>query len=216
MSLRSLVLVVLVLAAASCGRSSNTSRTNPGNDTTFNPPAATLFSGSVGNSFTQTISIANGGTQPFVFTLTSAPPGLALAQVDSFSATLSGTPTVAGLSIVRISVVDAFNKTTFLSYQFQTGTGAGPALAITPTTIPNAFKPQTYTQFFTVTTGIAPFAWSVSGSLPPNLVFHPTTGQSSDISGVPVLAGSFSFTLNVTDSSNPPRSGSATITLVVQ
>jgi hypothetical protein len=216
MTVRPVVLLVLVLAAASCGRSSNSSRTSPGDDTTFSPPAATLFTGSVGSSFTQSISVASGGTQPFVFTLRRGPPGLALAQVDSFSATLSGTPTAAGLSVVEIGVVDALNKTAFVSYQFQTNAGAGPALAITPTTIPPAVKPQTYTQFFSVTTGVAPFTWSLAGSLPPNLVFHPTTGQSCDISGVPVLAGSFAFTLSVSDSSSPPRAGSATITLVVQ
>lgn len=214
MTARHLLPVLALLAAASCGGSRSSH--DHSDDMTFSPAPSTLLVGTVGTSFSQTISVTNGGTQPFVFTLTSAPPGLTLAAVDSFSATLSGTPTVTGVSVVRISVEDALNHTTFASYQFRTDQGVGSALTITPTTIPNAVKPQTYTQFFTVQNGVAPFTWTQSGSLPPNLVFHPTAGTSCDVSGVPVLSGSFSFTLNVTDSSVPPRSGSATIALTVQ
>ena len=213
--MRHLALVLVLLTAlAACGHSKN--HTDPNVDVVFSPVPSTLLVAAVGSSFSQTVTVTSGGTQPFVFTLDTAPAGLTLAAVDSFSATLSGTPTVAGLSTIQITVVDALKRTTFVPYQIQVKANSAPALAISPTTIVDAFQPQTYTQFFTVSGGVAPFAWSESGALPPNLVFHPTTGASCDISGVPVQAGSFTFTLTVTDSSVPQRTGTATITLNVR
>jgi hypothetical protein len=211
---RRFLILLATFGIASCGGAK--SATNPGNDVTFTPPSGTLLPvAQIGSAYTQQIQVANGGTQPFVFTLTSGPPGLSLAAVDSLTTNLQGTPTAQGQTFVQISVNDALNHTTFLSYQFRVNAGGNSNLSITPTTIPNAVRPQTYTQFFNCVNGVAPFTWTQTGSLPQNLIFVPTSGSSCEIEGVPVVTGTFSFTLSVTDSSNPPNTGTATISLTV-
>lgn len=57
-----------------------------------------------------------------------------------------------------------------------------------------------YSQTLTASDGTPPYTWSVSsGALPPGLSLDSTTGA---ISGTPTQSGSFSFTIQVTDSSD--------------
>jgi large repetitive protein len=50
------------------------------------------------------------------------------------------------------------------------------------------------------------------GSLPPGLTLNSSTGQ---ISGTPDVAGTYTFTVTVTDSENPPMTASATLSISV-
>ena len=51
--------------------------------------------------------------------------------------------------------------------------------------------------------GSPPYTWSVaSGSLPDGLVLNSVTGA---VTGTPTVNGSFNFTVQVTDSSNPAQ-----------
>jgi hypothetical protein len=82
------------------------------------------------------------------------------------------------------------------------GTGAyvynaGPALLFPAP--PSGEVGVTYSDQLTVTGGTSPFAWSVSaGSLPPGVTLGASTGL---LSGTPTTAGSYSFTVKVTDHS---------------
>lgn len=206
---------VALLAFAGCGGSSNSTGSGSSNFA-YNPAAgSSLAVATVGSSYSQTIQITSGGTPPFVFTLVSGPAGLTLAAVDSRTETLSGTPTTAGLSVVRIQVNDSLNHTTLVSYQIQVDAASSGKLTMTPTTLPNATRPQPYSQFLTVNGGIAPFAWSSSGSLPPGIALGASTSATDQLSGTPTTAGSFSFTVSVSDSSQPPRTVSQALTLKV-
>lgn len=56
-----------------------------------------------------------------------------------------------------------------------------------------------YDQTFSVVGGVAPYTWSLasgSGPLPPGLTLNPTTGE---VKGTLITAGSFSYTVQVTD-----------------
>lgn len=83
------------------------------------------------------------------------------------------------------------------------GGGGAIPLVLSPDTLPDGTVAAAYAQTLTVTGSAGPFAWSLAaGGLPPGLVLDTssTTG-SSGLSGTPTTAGSFSFTVLVTDGS---------------
>ncbi|MFG1868743.1 Ig domain-containing protein [Micromonospora arborensis] len=61
----------------------------------------------------------------------------------------------------------------------------------------------------TVTDGTAPYAWTVSaGTLPPGLTLAPASGL---LAGTPTTAGSYSFTVRVTDASGLSATQAVTV-----
>jgi zinc metalloprotease ZmpA len=74
-------------------------------------------------------------------------------------------------------------------------------------TVGTAITPFT----ITVSGGTSPYSFSATG-LPPGVSINATSGQ---VSGTPTQTGTFSPTVNVTDSSNPVKSGSTSFTFTV-
>jgi uncharacterized protein (TIGR03118 family) len=60
--------------------------------------------------------------------------------------------------------------------------------------------------------GIAPFTWSVTGTLPAGM----SLSSGGELSGTPQTAGTFQFTLTVTDSSKPRQTATESVTLLIQ
>ncbi|MEV6814730.1 putative Ig domain-containing protein [Micromonospora sp. NPDC051296] len=155
---------------------------------TFPPPPA----GEVGAGYRVALTVA-GGTAPFAWSVSAGalPAGLTL---DPASGLLSGTPTAAGSFSFTIRVTDAsgFSDTRPATLAI----AAAPSLNFPSPPAGKVFTPYAYQ--LTVTGGTAPFAWSVSaGALPAGLTLDPVTGS---LSGTPTAAGTFSFTVRVTDS----------------
>jgi hypothetical protein len=69
--------------------------------------------------------------------------------------------------------------------------------AITTTSLPSGTRNTTYSQTLSVSGGLAPFTWSLTGLLPPGLSFNASTVV---ISGKPTSSGTYSCTVKVTDS----------------
>ncbi len=72
---------------------------------------------------------------------------------------------------------------------------------------------NTYTLNCAASGGVSPYTWSITtGTLPTGLTLNTTTGT---IAGMPAAAGSFSFTINATDSDTPPQTATQNVTLTI-
>lgn len=83
---------------------------------------------------------------------------------------------------------------------------------------PNGVLFQPYTATLTGNNGTTPYTWSViAGSLPPGLTLTPSPSPSltAVISGTPTQAGTFSFTVMLTDSSTPVGNDINAITIKI-
>jgi hypothetical protein len=123
---------------------------------------------------------------------------------------LSGTPSTAGTYTFALAFYD-YAYTTASVIQNYSWTIVNPALGIAPSVLGGAQQFNSYSQTFTGTGGVAPYSFSVTaGTIPSGLTFN---AGSATLSGVPDTTGSYSFDLQVTDSSTPTRSGTVTYTL---
>src|SRR5271154_241431 len=73
-----------------------------------------------------------------------------------------------------------------------------PSTPVISGTLPNGNVDVPYSGTLTVTGGVAPFTWNITG-LPATLTFT-SSGSTVTISGTPLVAGTISGTATVTDS----------------
>jgi large repetitive protein len=150
---------------------------------------SSLPDGVVGSSYAQGVS-ATGGQPPYSWSVSggSLPPGLSLN-----GAQISGAPTASGTFPFTLHVSDASGKTATKDLSIR----IGAALTVVTSSLASLQTGVATTQQLTASGGVPPYSWAVvSGSLPPGLALS-TSGL---ISGTPTLAGSFSFTIRVSDS----------------
>jgi hypothetical protein len=96
---------------------------------------------------------------------------------------------------------------------FELTDGQVPNLVISTSSLPGGTAGTAYHAVVSATGGLTPYAWSmVSGSLPAGLSLNPTSGA---ISGTPAAAGSFAFTVQVTDGQVPADVATAALSIAV-
>jgi hypothetical protein len=164
-----------------------------------------LGPGNVGTFFAQAISQSGGtGPTPFTWNLVagSLPDGLTLndpAQCGVHCVTISGTPTTVQTNTFTIQVQDSAGATA--QQDFSLTINPPRPLVITsanPCCRPGTVGTSYFVNFF-ADGGVQPYTWSiVSGQIPPGLSLAPS--PPAGLSGTPTTAGTFTFTVAVTDS----------------
>ena len=173
----------------------------------ISPPPLTITSsslpaGTVGAAYSQALA-ATGGTPPYTWQLTggSLPGGVTLAS----SGIISGTPSAAGSFTFQVTVRDSQQASATGSF---TVTITAAAFAITTSSLPAGIVGTAYTASLAATGGTLPYTWSASG-LPSGL----SISAAGVISGTPTAAGSFSVTVQATDSAQVTATKALTITV---
>jgi hypothetical protein len=92
------------------------------------------------------------------------------------------------------------------------GGGESPSLAITASSPPSGTTGAAYAGYaFAASGGTPPLSWSESGALPPGLAFN----ASGQLSGKPTTAGTYAFSVTVSDSSQPPQTANTSVGLKI-
>ncbi|MDX2044585.1 MAG: putative Ig domain-containing protein [Acidobacteriota bacterium] len=170
------------------------------NCSTISVNPATIPSGTVNAFYSQSFTNVGG-----VGTITFSLAGKLPAGMSFSGATLSGTPTQAGVFPIAVTATDSNNCTGGRNYTLVINC---QTITVNPTTIPAATAGINYSQNFTQVGGVGTVNFSLSGPLPNGMSF---TG--STLSGVPTQSGNFPITVTATDSNN--CTGSRLYNLVV-
>lgn len=86
-------------------------------------------------------------------------------------------------------------------------------LAVATEILPDGDEGVPYTATLAASGGVLPYQWSiVGGTLPPGLEMNPASGS---ITGTAAVAGTYSFTAQVTDADSPVQSATRTYNLVI-
>jgi len=150
---------------------------------------SSLPSAKTGTAYSQTL-LADGGTAPYSYTITSGalPTGLAMSSAGA----ISGTPTTAGTFTftVKGTSADAQTDSRTLSVSVYS------PLSLITQSLPDGTPGVAYNQSISASGGLSPYNYSIiAGSLPAGL----TLSVAGVLSGTPSAAGTYTFTVQVTD-----------------
>ena len=171
-----------------------------------------LPAAAVGQPYEAFLLTSNGAVDTFTITKGALPPGLSMPATYGAAGTIvGGTPTGKGTFTFTVHVTPFGASTPSANGTYSITVGPAPPLAITfPATCCNAGTVgSSYLQNFFSSGGVGPFTWTVAaGQLPPGVVL---TG--SHLGGTPTVAGTFTFTIKVTDSAGDQASKPGSITI---
>ena len=169
---------------------------------------APLFAGTVGIPYSQPFS-ASGGKPPYTWSIASGNTGG--LTLDASAGTLHGTPQTVGTFTFTVQVTDSAGGTASTSFSLVVN---APVLSIAvvsalPSGAVNASYSQQLSNYLAVTGGAPPYTWSISSGNPGGLTLDP----NGTLHGTPQAAGTFNFTVHVTDSNNQTGTKSLALTI---
>jgi putative Ig domain-containing protein len=139
---------------------------------------------------------ATGGFPPYTWRMDSVPPGFTF---DTTTGTLSGTPTSTGNASPNVFVQDSSNPPLTASY-FSFSFFVTPKLVILTTSLPTVSTASTVLLQPLTSGGAAPLTWTVtSGTMPPGTSLGTLWSGDTFITGSPTAAGTYAFTLSISD-----------------
>ncbi|MGB4784645.1 MAG: putative Ig domain-containing protein [Candidatus Acidiferrum sp.] len=181
------------------------------------PPAPAITTTSLpadveGTAYNQTIA-ATGGLTPYTFTIGSAtglPAGLSIDSSGHITGTATGPN---GTSSFTVKVTDKSNPPQSATQNLSITVNLPAAPTITTTSLSAGVEGAAYSQSIQAT-GFGTLSYSISaGTLPAGLSLNSSTGA---ITGTPLGPnGTVSFTVTVTDSSNPKQMGSKALSITI-
>jgi hypothetical protein len=159
-----------------------------------------------GSPYTTTVG-ATGGITPYQFAFAnSSTNGLSISSTG----TITGTPPAAGNFLLQVLLTDQTGTTITVNLSLQVAT----PLTVLTASLPNATLNATYSATLQGGGGTPPFSWLIvpgAGSLPLGL----SLSTQGNITGTPTTGGSFSFTVQVTDSGGRTAAKALTISVSV-
>ena len=132
--------------------------------------------------------------------------------INSSSGAVFGTPTVAGTFTFTVTVTDSSSPQQMASKTLSIDVGGTAPLSITTASLASPTVGTAYAQPVVAIGGQTPYTWSVSSGLPSGLAINSFTGA---VFGTPTVAGTFNFTVTVTDSSSPQQTASKALSITV-
>lgn len=183
--------VFTVTATDSFGCSANHTYTLNINCSTLGIFPLSLPDGTTGTLYNQTLSAQGGvGTVSFSVSQGSLPAGLSLAS----SGDLTGTPTASGSYVFTVMATDSFGCSASRTYTLNINC---PTIEILPLSLPDGIAGTSYDQTIFAQGGAGAVGFSVSqGSLPSGM----SLASNGALTGTPMAAGSYVFTVTATDS----------------
>jgi hypothetical protein len=164
----------------------------------------------VGRAYSQS-NVASGGTTPYTYAVSvgELPAG---ATLNVSTGTVSGTPTAAGAFSYSIKATDSGSPAQTAT-QVVSGTIAPATLTLTATASSTTQLGQFYRQTNVAGGGTAPYTYSLfAGSLPPGTALNTSNGA---VYGTLTTAGTFTYTIEATDSGSAAQTATASITAVI-
>ena len=185
---------------------------------TISPPdpasvsTVSLPSGKQGTYYSSSVQ-ASGGAGPYVWSSNSGhlPDGLVLSATGQ----ITGWPSVAGTFTFAVSASDSAQPAPDVATRTLTiSVLSGTPMTIRAGSLNSGSVGQPYypTDLYTYSSN-SPVTWSLSsGALPPGIVL--TAG--GELSGTPMTAGTYTFTIHAVDSSGPsPQEASAQYSMTI-
>ena len=163
-----------------------------------------------GSANTFTVS-ATGVPLPTLTESGALPPGVSFTANANGTATISGTPTGTGSYTVAIVATNGVGSPATQTLHITVGLASGTSI----TSASAVDLPLGVASHFTVTSHGTPTpTLTVSGTLPPGLVFTPGAGGTATISGTPAALGTFPVTVVATNGVGSPATQTLVITIV--
>ena len=189
------------------------------------PPALSIVPNPLPQGFTNAqysgSLTATGGVLPLTWSLVgggnTVAPGLTL---NPTTGQITGIPQTTGTFPFQVTVKDSSlpnpPSQTAGPQPFSITIKAPTALLITTPLLPTGTVAGGYSGSLQATGGVAPYTWTlIQGQLPSGLTLATQGNSTGSISGIPVLAGTSTFTVQVTDSEIVPATKTATFSIVI-
>jgi hypothetical protein len=175
--------------------------------------ASLLPNGTVTKPYSRTVQ-ATGGTGALTWSISAGSLPTGLNPINPSTGQITGTPSVAGKFDFTVQATDTLNQSDTQALSITIDLPAPPNITTT-SPLPNGIVGTPgYSEQVQATGGIGNRSWTIVspgiGPLPPGLDIDPSTGV---ISGEPTTAGTYNFTVQVTDTI--PQSDTQDFTITI-